>query len=132
MRVSAWSNGDGVRGVRVRKRDRDEYFSGASRIKIHIRNGKTVKVRLRSSFWTTCPEIRNEAIASWVRARIREQDRKRDGNISLTQKIRRWYGRFDRWWEFGKPPKYELTPLGNDEFELAPIDYREGNDAKTD
>lgn len=132
MRVSAWSNGNGVRGVRVKKRDRDEYFSGASRIKIHIRNGKTVKVRLRSSFWRNCPEIRNEAISSWIRKCIKEQDRKRDGKISVPQKIRRWYGRFDRWWEHGNPPKYELIPLGNDEFELALIDDTEGNDATTD
>ena len=106
MQVTAWTNGDpnpytgSGYGIRIKKADRDVYFSRMRpHIKIHLRGGPTIEVKLSDSFWRGCSEIRKKEIGLWIINQLKKRGQK---------------------WVKGKPPKFNLIPISANEFELTP------------
>ncbi len=95
MDVKAWTNGRGTYGVRVGRQDAKMYFApGLEGVEVEV-DGEVCHVRLRETFWTTCPELRGGIVGQWVR---------RIGAVP---------------WIRGAPPALTLTPLGGGRFRLS-------------
>ncbi len=102
MKVSGWSNstpnnrtGAGY-GVRVHYDDRDHYFQRHwGSVEVVLDDGEVVDVSLPETFWTTCPELKSSVIGRWM----------------LNQRAIPWAN--------GKPPQFNLEPLGDLRFRLA-------------
>ncbi len=106
MQVTAWTNGNpnpytgSGYGIRIKKDDRDVYFNRTRpHIKIRLRGGPTIEVKLSDSFWRGCSEIRNKEIGQWIINQLKTRKQK---------------------WVKGKPLKFNLNPLSPNEFELTP------------
>ena len=62
MKVTTWNNGSYNQsgagyGVRISSKDRDKYFKKTYKfINLEIEDF-TVEIKLRETFWTTCPEL---------------------------------------------------------------------------
>ncbi|GLI45436.1 hypothetical protein [Methanoculleus bourgensis] len=103
MKVSGWSNstpnvrtGAGY-GVRIPYDDRDRYFQRSwGSVEVVLDNGGVVDVSLPEKFWTTCPELKSAVIGRWM----------------LKQRVIPWAK--------GKPPEFDLEPIGDRRFRLAP------------
>lgn len=101
MIVSAWYGG--TYGIRVGKRNAQEYFSKEwSEISVEI-DGEVYSFKLSSTFWTTCPEFRGKPITNWFK------------KLNATK------------WPKGNPPRFELTHIVDNRFKLSFIN----NDIKT-
>jgi hypothetical protein len=98
MRVTAWSNGKGVYGIRVGAKNRIAFFDASwEEIEVEI-EGEVRRFRLTDGFWRDCPEFRDRGsptIREWLR---------RHRTIS---------------WPKGRPPQIELIPLADNRFRLA-------------
>ena len=102
MKVSGWSNstpndhtGAGY-GVGIKRRDRDRHFPrdwGSAEVVLD--DGEVVDVSLSEKFWTTCPELRSAVIGRWML------------ELGVTP------------WAKGKPPEFDLEPIGDRRFRLA-------------
>jgi len=100
--VSGWSNsttddctGAGY-GVGIKRRDHDRYFQRYwGSVEVVLDNGEVVDVSLSEKFWTTCPELRSSVIGRWMLGL---------GVIP---------------WAKGKPPWFDLEPVGERRFRLA-------------
>ena len=64
-------------------------------MEVVLDNGEVVDVSLSEKFWTTCPELRSVVIGRWM----------------LNQGIIPW--------SKGKPPEFDLEPIGDRRFRLA-------------
>jgi hypothetical protein len=101
MKVSGWSNstpndrtGAGY-GVGIKRRDRDRYFQrNWGSVEVVLDDGEVVDVSLSEKFWTACPELRSSAIGRWML---------NQGAIP---------------WAKGKPPEFDLEPIGDRRFRL--------------
>jgi len=102
MKVSGWSNstpnnrtGAG-HGVRIHYDDRDRYFRrNRGSVEIEFDDGEVIDVSLPETFWTTCPELKSSVIGRWML---------KQGVIP---------------WAKGKPPEFDLEPVGDRRFRLA-------------
>lgn len=99
MNVSGWNDGGNTYGLRVGKRNRDEFFNpGWTEIEVEM-DGRGWRFRLTPGFWKHCPEFR-------------------DCGQPL---IREWLARHRLSpWPKGEPPRAELIPLGKNRFRLVP------------
>jgi len=105
MEVSAWKSGrveqvDGVTfAIRIRIADRKIYFEGLQEVNVIV-GTETHCFRLnREGFWNKCSELRDtDAISPAIRNWLCKKG-------CLT-------------WQKGRPPKFELKPLGNARFQL--------------
>jgi hypothetical protein len=101
MRVTAWNNGNwhvsgAGYGIKIRPDDRDQHFRRSwPEVRIRLEGNGTITVRLSTSFWNTCKELRKKEIDTWMQAQ---------GFSS---------------WPTRQPPQLELTPLGNRDFRLS-------------
>ena len=97
MLATAWNDGRTTYGVRVRRADRDRYFREVwTEIQVEL-DGHVHRFRLTPSFWRRCSEFRD----------------------SGSPLIRRWLARHHSTeWESGSPPRFVLTPLGENRFRL--------------
>ena len=105
MIVTAWSNGNPNNvtgsgyGIRIKKIDRDRYFSKSNpEIIIRISNGPVINAPLSKSFWRKCSEIRHKEIGKWILHNINKGECR---------------------WEKGKPPVFLLEPLSGTEYKLS-------------
>ena len=99
MKVSAWNNGKGIYGVNIGKSNREQYFDSSwENIKVEI-DGKLNTFTLTAGFWNKCAEFR-------------------DGGSSVLQDWLRKHHSIH--WEKGKPPHFQLVPLGDNRFKLIP------------
>ena len=70
--VTAWNNGKFNRtgagyGLRLHATDRDAVFSRSwSDVVLSLPSSKKARVRLSSSFWRDCPELRSAEIGRWL------------------------------------------------------------------
>ena len=103
MKVSGWSNGTpndrtgAGYGVRIRYNDRDRYFQrNWDSVEVVLDDGEVVNVSLSETFWTTCPELRSSVIGRWM----------------INQGVIPWAK--------GKPPEFDLEPIGDRRFRLTP------------
>jgi hypothetical protein len=102
LKLSSWNdgkqnlNGNGY-GIRVGKKGREFFNENISEIKLSIENSEFIKVKLSSGFWKNCPEFRDKRIGEWLIS----------NNLAP--------------WEKGKTPKFNLTILDNNEFNLEKI-----------
>ncbi len=95
MEVTGWKGG--TYGLRISRPHRDRYFKkGWKTVGIHLGRGNVLSLPLSDSFWKDCIELRTKDVGIWMRNR---------GDVP---------------WPKGKPPRYELIPLQNGEFELIP------------
>jgi len=93
MRVSAW-NANATYGFLIGHPNRDKYFDRSwSDVVVEI-DGEPVTFPLSPSFWRKCPEIRGRTIKAWL---------KKEGHLG---------------WPDGRPPKFELRPIGGNRFRL--------------
>jgi len=103
MIVSGWNNGSPNNrtgagyGIRLSKEDRDKYFQREwDFVKIELENGDVVEVKLSNSFWSNCSELRSSKIGKWM--------------------LENGYAP----WPKNNPPKFELIPISEKKFKLAP------------
>lgn len=99
MLVTAWNNGGDQYGIRVGKKNRDEYFHRDwQAVEVDV-DGETFQFALTSGFWRNCPEFRDRGqpiIRNWL-----EKHKTLD-------------------WPKREPPQAQLTPLGDGKFRLLP------------
>lgn len=101
MKASAWKSGKfGARtriafGLSIGKRNVAKYFDRSSTAVVLELDRRPVKVTVTRTFWGSCPELRSKAIGDWLAGQ---------GIVP---------------WSKGKPPKFELTPLGGNRFRLS-------------
>ena len=100
---SAWndgkhnSEGKGY-GIRIGKKNRDLYFDeNWKEIQLSIENDDYFKIKITDGFWRNCTEFRNQLIGQWL--------------------IKIGYSH----WEKGKPPKFHLIKVKNNNFLLEKI-----------
>ncbi len=101
MQVSGWSNstvndrtGAGY-GVRIYHDDRDRHFQRDwDSVEVVLDSGEIVKVSLLETFWTTCPELKSSVIGRWML------------DLDVIP------------WPKGKPPEFDLEPVGDRRFRL--------------
>lgn len=97
MEVTAWTNGGGTYGVRIGVPNRDTYFDRAwPDVEVEI-DGQTHEFNLTAGFWNACPEFRDAggtAIRDWLQRHHALQ------------------------WPVGKPPRFQLLPVGGKRFRL--------------
>lgn len=101
LQVSGWSNGSGYYGIKISKPDRDNNFKkGEIIITVHLPNQEISKSKIKenSSFWRKCHELRSPEINAWM--------------------IQNGYVKGGKKWEYRKPPKFILTEIAENEFEL--------------
>lgn len=100
MEVTGWSNGQPSKsgvgyGLAIRPRDREKFFDGRwSSVTVEFPDGTFAEVRLSSSFWRDCPELRSATIGAWL----------------LRQHLAPWTR--------GKPPRLTLEVSGPGRFGL--------------
>ena len=102
MKVSGWSNstsnehtGAGY-GAPVPYNDRDRYFQrDRDFVEVALDTGEVAEVSLSETFWTTSPELRSSAIGRWML------------DLGVIPRAK------------GKPPQFDLEPIGNRRFRLA-------------
>ncbi len=101
MEVSGWKNGKFsarravALGVSVGRENVKRFFDKKWNIVLVELDGTTIPVKLTSTFWNKCPELRSSAIGDWMR---------RKGLVP---------------WPKGKPPKMLLTPRDGNRFRLS-------------
>ena len=101
MKVTAWNNGNwhpsgAGYGIKIRPDDREQHFDRSwPDVRIQLEGNGTVTVRLSTSFWRACKELRKKEIGSWIQA----------------QGLSSWPSR--------QPPQFELMPLGSRNFKLS-------------
>lgn len=94
MRVTGWSNGSGVYGLRVGHANRDKFFDPNWRsIAVEIES-EWYEIPISGGFWRHCPEIRAPIIRDWLRQHLALE------------------------WPQRRPPVAELTPLVDNRFRL--------------
>lgn len=97
MKVSAWSNGKNHYGIRVGKPNRRQYFDPQWKEAIVTIDGSQHAFSLTKGFWKDCPEFRDKGepvIRQWL----------------ASQNLLKWPPR--------KPPKFILSHISNNRFEL--------------
>jgi hypothetical protein len=93
MVATGWKGG--TYGVRVGRENAARYFNRCwTDIQVLI-NGRYHEFALTSTFWTSCPEFRGEAIREWF----------------LQEKIAPW--------PYRQTPKLIFAPLGGSRFSLS-------------
>ena len=99
MIVSGWNSGSpnnatgGGYGIRMSRRDRDEYFDPKwPWVTIELEELGVTEVNLAPSFWRGCTELRGAAIGKWMLER------------GLAP------------WPKGEPPRLRLEPVGERRF----------------
>ena len=106
MKVSAWASGrhatNGIGyGLKVSVADRDQNFNRmATSVRLRLPGGSEPVVvnTAKKSFWNgTCRELISKEIRDWF-----------------------WANGYAPW-PPGEPPKFELTPLGGDEYRVTPL-----------
>lgn len=100
MEVTAWKNGplDSIGlifGIRVGVKNAERFFDKKWTNVVVELGRSSVTVRLASTFWGKCPELRNSAFEEWMRS------------YRLVP------------WKPQHPPRLTLTPLGGNRFRLA-------------
>ncbi|SFT96303.1 hypothetical protein SAMN04487956_13920 [Halomonas saccharevitans] len=100
MRATAWSNGKNQYGIRVGMKNRRLHFlTEWESITVFI-DGQPHKFKLTSGFWNQCPEFRD----------------------SSEPVIKSWLARQEALeWPKGKPPVFDLQPLGGNRFSLEKV-----------
>ena len=99
MQVSAWKNGknpDGrnTYGIRVGKKNRNKHFDPDwTEVEVEI-EGRFHRIPISGGFWNQCPEFRSPVIRDWLN---------RHHTLS---------------WPKRHPPRFELIPLGDNQFRL--------------
>ena len=101
MKVSGWSKGSADNrtgagyGVGIKRRDRDRHFQRDwGSVEVVLDSGGIIGVSLSEKFWTTCPELRSSVIGRWM----------------LDPEVIPWAK--------GKPPEFDLEPIGDRRFRL--------------
>jgi len=104
MIVTGWNNGQPNNntgagyGLRISKKDRSKYFRKSwNSVKIELEDGEVVTVSLANSFWRNCTELRSSSIGKWM--------------------LEKGFAP----WQKGKPPKFELIPIGEMEFKVTSL-----------
>ena len=87
MKVTGWSNGGEVYGVRVSTVDRDAHFDRQWKSVTLRLDGRRVCVGITPSFWRCCTELRSKEIGEYMLAN------------GLAP------------WPKGKPPIFDLVPV---------------------
>ncbi|RLI81964.1 hypothetical protein DRP04_05000 [Archaeoglobales archaeon] len=102
--VSGWNNGSPNNetgagyGIRISKKDRDKYFRREWEfVEIELEDDEVITVRLSSSFWKDCSELRSSKIGMWM--------------------LQKGYAP----WPKNNPPKFELIPVSERRFRLLPL-----------
>lgn len=100
MIVSAWYNGDTVYGIKIGRADRPEHFSKDwDSVRLSIAGQPEITCPLASTFWGSCPVIRDHAFREWFTQL---------GHVRDKQKT----------WERRQPPKFRLLPVSGNRFTL--------------
>ena len=96
MKASAWKDGSGTcYGIRVGKPNVLRYFTKENRtIQVEI-DGQFHDFPLSDAFWNQCPEFRGPFIRQWLQ----------QNGLAV--------------WPKGRPPRFELTPLGENRYRLS-------------
>lgn len=97
MKVSGWKSGrsGGTFGLRIRKRDRDEFFNKTWRFASIDFDCDHVDIKITDGFWGDCPELRDPFVKVFL---------EKKGLVP---------------WPKGHPPKMELTPFGGNRFRIS-------------
>lgn len=72
IRATAWSNGSARDsgagyGLKISRQDRDRFFDRSwSTIVLQVPGQGAMTVKLSSSFWRSCTELRSAAIGRWL------------------------------------------------------------------
>ena len=100
--VVGWNNGTpnnrtgGGYGIRVYRKDRDAYFRKAwTSVAVELDNGEVVDARLSRSFWGKSRVLFGKEMGKWMLER------------GLAP------------WPKGKPPRFNLEPIGDRRFSLS-------------
>lgn len=105
MKVRVWTNSpvgspNAAIGLKISLADREQFFGvTAPTISIDI-EGEIINKTLPKSFWKKCPEIRHQAISSFIKQHGLES------------------------WPSGNPPVLFLQPISNGHFRLLLKDGR--------
>ena len=98
--AAAWKNGSDGYGLYIGA-ERARWFERSwTRVTLQLLGGShpvTVRPRITSTFWTSCPEIRCVVIRRWLR------------DLGLLT------------WPDRRPPRFWVTPIGDAEFEVRPM-----------
>lgn len=105
MRVTVWRSGtrDDLKcsyGLKIEKKDREEFFCKEwDYVIVKLPNGEEVKANTnKPSFWNdSCRELINVKFREWFI----------DEGLTV--------------WDYGRPPKLELTPVSDQVFRLTKI-----------
>lgn len=104
MIVSGWNNGKGNNatgggyGIKMSPKDRDNHFCKTwTSVAVELDAGEVVEARLSPSFWRKCSELRSATIGKWML----------DHGLAP--------------WPKGKPPRFQLQPIGDRRFRLSPL-----------
>ena len=94
--VTAWNNGSDGYGFRIRKGDRDRYFSRkVSCINLFLPgNEDSIPINITPPFWGNCPELRSKSIRDWLCANRHAP------------------------WTKGSPPKFNLEKISDTDYRL--------------
>lgn len=97
MEATGWSSGSGTFGIRVGMSNRDKHFLRSwTRIEVEI-DGQVCEFKLTPGFWNKCPEFRDSG-STVIRDWLQRQH--------MTK------------WPSGRPPRFQLEPLGDGRFRL--------------
>lgn len=100
MKVTTWNNGSFNKtgagyGIRIPRDLRIVHFNENWELVILHIEDKKVEVKLNPTFWTTCNELRNKEIGSYL--------------------IRNGLGE----WQKGQPHELNLTSIGDNQFKVS-------------
>lgn len=97
MQATAWKGSGNQYGIRVGYPNRNQFFDPLWKsIEVEM-DGRFYQFHLTPGFWNHCPEFRDRG----------------------TPVIRDWLRRHHTLnWDLGKPPRFELIPLGDGQFRL--------------
>ena len=107
MQVAAWCNGGKYYGIRITRRDREQYFNQSMKhIDISFCGKPKERFKLTPSFWRKCIEIRGLAIRGWFETLGYVDEESKRPNRDK--------------WPRGHPPKLDLIPNAKGHFDLIP------------
>ena len=101
MKVTAWNNGGLGYGIKIGNSDRSTYFSKKwKHVRVKIPRNPEAAFPLTACFWGERAEIRGTPFRDWF---------EQLGHVKNGRKK----------WRRGRPPQFNLTPMGGNRFKLS-------------